>query len=60
MNHLFTYFAVLLFAVISLLHLLRVFMRWEITIAGKRIPLSLSFAGAAVAAILVVGLLQEL
>ena len=45
----FTMIAVALFSVIAIVHLLRLFTRWEMVVAGFAIPVWVSLPGLAIA-----------
>jgi len=45
----FTYIAVVVFALVALLHLLRLVFGWEATIAGLAVPIWLSLLGTVIA-----------
>ena len=55
----FTTIAVVLFALIALLHLIRLFVGWEVTLDGKIVPMWLSAAGFVIAGGLVLMLWRE-
>jgi hypothetical protein len=59
MNKPFTMLAVLVFALVALLHLLRLVFSWEVTFNGAVVPTWLSIAGLLIAAGLAVMLWQE-
>jgi hypothetical protein len=59
MNKPFTMLAVLVFAVVALLHLFRLVFGWEVTFNGAVVPTWLSIAGLLIAAGLAVMLWQE-
>lgn len=55
----FTILAVLVFAIVALVHLLRLAFGWEATIAGAAVPLWASVLGVVVAGGLAAGLWWE-
>lgn len=55
----FTTIAAVIFAVIALLHILRLSLRWEVTVSGMVVPMWVSVAGLVIAAGLAVMLLRE-
>jgi len=55
----FTLLAVLVFAIVALVHLLRLVFGWEVTINGAAVPLWASVAGIVIAAGLAAGLWWE-
>ena len=55
----FTLLAVLVFAIVALVHLLRLLFSWEVTINGAAVPLWASVAGIVIAAGLAAGLWWE-
>ena len=55
----FTTLAAVIFALIGLLHLLRLFLGWEVTIEGMAVPMWLSVLALAIAAGLAWLLLRE-
>ena len=55
----FTAIAAVVFAVVALLHVLRLFQGWEVTINGMAVPLWVSVVGMVVAAGLAVMLWRE-
>ena len=59
MNKPFTMLAVLVFAVVALLHLFRLVFGWEATINGAAVPLWPSAVGLVVACALAAGLWWE-
>jgi len=56
---LFTTIAAVIFAVIALVHIVRLFLGWEVTVSGMAIPMWASVAGLVIAAGLAVMLLRE-
>jgi hypothetical protein len=60
MNKPFTMLAVVVFALVALLHLLRLVFGWEVTFNGAVVPTWLSIAGLLIAAGLAAGLWREL
>jgi len=56
----FAILAVLVFALVALLHLLRLVFGWEVTFNGAVVPTWLSIAGLLIAAGLAAGLWREL
>jgi hypothetical protein len=59
MNKPFTMVAVLVFALVALLHLMRLVFGWEVTFNGAVVPTWLSIAGLLIAGGLAVMLWQE-
>ncbi len=55
----FTLLAVLVFAIVAIVHLLRLVFGWEVTINGAAVPLWASVPGIVVAAGLAAGLWWE-
>ncbi len=55
----FTTIAAVILALVALLHLLRLFMYWEVTVNGLVIPMWASVLGLVIAAGLAVMLLRE-
>ena len=55
----FTTIAAVIFAVIALVHVLRLLLDWEVTVSGMVIPMWASAAGLVIAAGLAVMLLRE-
>ena len=55
----FTSLAALIFAVIALVHLLRVIYGWAVTIVGANVPTWTSVLGLVVAGVLAAGLCWE-
>ncbi len=55
----FTLLAVLVFAIVALVHLLRLVFGWEVTINGAAVPLWASVPGIVIAAGLAAGLWWE-
>jgi hypothetical protein len=60
MNKPFTMLAVVVFALVALLHLFRLIFGWEVTFNGAVVPTWLSIAGLLIAAGLAAGLWREL
>lgn len=59
MNKPFTLLAVLVFAIVAVIHLLRLLFGWEVTISGAAVPLWASVLGIVIAAGLAAGLWWE-
>ena len=59
MNKPFTMLAVVIFAVVALVHILRLGLGWELTIHGLAVPLWASVLGIVIAAGLAVMLWRE-
>jgi hypothetical protein len=59
MNKPFTIAAVVTFAVVALMHILRLVLGWDATIAGNEIPLWVSVAALLIAGGLAIGLWRE-
>ena len=55
----FTTIATVIFALVALAHILRVFLGWEVTMGGMAVPMWASVAGLVIAAGLAVMLLRE-
>ncbi|MBI2442064.1 MAG: hypothetical protein HYV35_11930 [Lentisphaerae bacterium] len=55
----FTTIAIVIFALVAILHLLRLCLGWEFTISGRVIPLWPSILGLIVAGTLSIGLWRE-
>ena len=55
----FTTIAAVIFALVAFLHLLRLFLGWEVTIQGTAVPMWVSALGLVIAAGLAVMLLRE-
>jgi len=55
----FTIIAVIFFAIISILHVLRLIFGWEANINGMTIPMWISILGALVSAVLAVMVWKE-
>jgi hypothetical protein len=60
MNKPFTMLAVVVFALVALLHFFRLIFGWEVTFNGAVVPTWLSIAGLLIAAGLAAGLWREL
>lgn len=59
-NKPFTVIAVVIFGIVSLAHLIRVFMAWEVTVNGVLIPVWISVIGFVVAGALAIMLRREM
>ena len=59
MNKPFTIAAVVIFAIVALMHVLRLLLGWDATIAGTEIPKWVSIAGLVIAGGLAIGLWRE-
>jgi len=59
MNKPFTVVAVVIFAIVAVMHLLRLVLGWDATIAGTEIPMWVSVAGLVIAGGLAIGLWRE-
>ncbi len=59
MNKPFTLLAELVFAIVAIIHLLRLLFGWEVTIGGAAVPLWASVLGIVIAAGLAAGLWSE-
>ena len=55
----FTTIAAAIFAVVAFVHVLRLFLGWEVTVGGVAVPMWASVAGVVIAAGLAVMLLRE-
>jgi hypothetical protein len=55
----FTAIAAVIFALIALVHILRLVLGWEVTVSGMAVPMWASVAGLVIAAGLAVMLLRE-
>lgn len=55
----FTTIAAVIFALIALMHVLRLFLGWEVTVSGLTVPMWASVAGLVIAAGLAAMLLRE-
>lgn len=55
----FTTIAVVIFALIALMHVLRLFLGWEVTLNGTAIPMWVSVVGLVIAVVLAVMLWRE-
>ena len=55
----FTVAAIVIFAIVALMHLLRLVLGWDATIAGTEIPMWVSVAALVIAGSLSVGLWRE-
>ncbi len=55
----FTTIAAVIFALVALVHILRVFLGWEVTVSGMAVPMWASVAGLVIATGLAVMLLRE-
>jgi membrane associated rhomboid family serine protease len=55
----FTTIAAILFALIAVLHVVRIVFAWEITISDARVPMWASVVGAIIAAVLAVMVKRE-
>ncbi len=55
----FTAIAAVIFALVSIMHLLRLFLGWEVTVSGMAVPMWASVLGLVIAAGLAVMLLRE-
>ena len=55
----FTTLAAVIFALVALLHLLRLFLGWEITVSGLAVPMWVSILGFLITAGLAVMLWRE-
>ncbi len=55
----FTYIAVVLFSIISFAHILRLFIKWEVTVNGMTIPIWISVPGFLITAGLALMLWKE-
>jgi hypothetical protein len=59
MNKTFTVAAVVIFAIVALMHLLRFVLGWDANIAGTEIPMWVSVAALVIAGGLAIGLWRE-
>jgi hypothetical protein len=59
MNKPFTIAAVVIFAIVALMHVLRLLLGWNATIAGTEIPMWVSVAALVIAGGLAIGLWRE-
>ena len=59
MNKPFTIAAVVIFAIVALMHVLRLVLGWDATIADTEIPKWVSIAGLVIAGGLAIGLWRE-
>jgi hypothetical protein len=59
MNKPFTVAAVIIFAIVAVMHLLRLVLGWDATIAGTEIPMWVSVASLVIAGGLAIGLWRE-
>ena len=59
MNKPFTIAAVVIFAIVALMHVLRLLLGWDATIAGTEIPTWVSVAALVIAGGLAIGLWRE-
>ena len=59
MNKPFTIAAVVIFAIVALMHVLRLLLGWDVTIADTEIPKWVSIAGLVIAGGLAIGLWRE-
>ena len=59
MNKPFTIAAVVIFAIVALMHVLRLLLGWDVTIAGTEIPMWVSVAALVIAGGLAIGLWRE-
>ena len=59
MNKPFTVAAVVIFAIVALMHLLRFVLGWDANIAGTEIPMWVSVAALVIAGGLAIGLWRE-
>jgi hypothetical protein len=59
MNKPFTIAAVVIFAIVALMHVLRLLLGWDATIAGTEIPMWVSVAALVTAGGLAIGLWRE-
>jgi hypothetical protein len=59
MNKPFTIAAVVIFAIVALMHVLRLLLGWDATIADTEIPMWVSVAGLVIAGGLAIGLWRE-
>ena len=59
MNKPFTIAAVVIFAFVALMHVLRLLLGWDATIAGTEIPMWVSVAALVIAGGLAIGLWRE-
>ena len=59
MNKPFTIAAVVIFAIVALMHVLRLLLGWDATIAGTGIPMWVSVAALVIAGGLAIGLWRE-
>jgi hypothetical protein len=55
----FTTIAAVIFALVAIVHTLRMFLGWEVTVNGLAVPMWASVAGLVIAAGLAVMLLRE-
>jgi hypothetical protein len=58
-NKPFTVAAVVIFAIVAVMHLLRVLLGWDATIAGTAIPMWVSVVALVIAGGLAIGLWRE-
>jgi len=59
MNKPFTIAAVVIFAIVALMHVLRLLLGWDATIAGTEIPMWVSVAALVIAGGLAIGLWRK-
>jgi len=59
MNKPFTIAAVVIFGIVALMHVLRLLLGWDATIAGTEIPMWVSVAALVIAGGLAIGLWRE-
>ena len=59
MNKPFTIAAVVIFAIVALMHMLRLLLGWNATIAGTEIPMWVSVAALVIVGGLAIGLWRE-
>ena len=55
----FTTIAVVIFSIIAIVHLLRLFFHWEVTINGMLVPIWASIPGFIITGVLAIMLLRE-
>ncbi len=55
----FTTIAVIIFSIIAVLHLLRLFFHWQITVNGGIVPIWISIPGFIITGVLAIMLLRE-
>jgi hypothetical protein len=60
MSHYYTTISALIFAIVAVVHLVRLFRRWEVQIGSLSVPMSVSWIGFVISALLALWGFQQL